>query len=318
MEDEAGRILVVGGGLIGTEVALDLARRGADVVVISRSISPRLGGLAAEAGIELVTAEAKRGAELSRAAKGSSAVICLAGSSTPARAAADPDGALLGSLGPVLAALESAAEAGAPRVVIASSGGTIYGADAPTPTPEDAPLEPSSLHGVNSVAAESFASYYRREHGMAVSVLRFSNVYGPGAEPRRGQGVISAWARALAIGQPVTLIGSEEARRDFVFSTDAAIAVRLALSAPADTYNVGGGETVALAELLDRLREVSGVDPEVERLPGRGVDVPVTHLDISKLRAAAGWEPRIGLREGVAAVWDWETSQLAAGQARSR
>lgn len=308
MEAAAGHILVIGGGLIGTEVALDLSQRGARVVVVSRSISPRLGALGPEAGIELVTSEAGQGAALTRAAEGCSAVVCLAGSSTPAGAAADPERALQGSLGPVLATLESAAEAGVPRAVIASSGGTVYGAGAPIPTSENAPLEPSSLHGVNSLAAEDFASYYGRERGMAVSVLRFSNVYGPGAQARRGQGVITAWTRALARGRPVTLIGPETARRDFVFSTDAAAAVRLAVTAPAGIYNVGGGETVALADLLDCLREVSGSEPEVERLPDRGVDVPVTHLDISKLRDAAGWEPRVGLREGVAAVWSWETS----------
>lgn len=307
MDAAGGRTLVVGGGLIGTEVALELTRNGHSVVVVSRSISPRLATLGAGAGIELVTAEVGTGSALTRAAEGCTAAICLAGSSTPARAAADPDGALLGSLAPVLATLESAADAGVPRAIIASSGGTVYGSAAPTPTPEDAPLAPSSLHGVNSLAAEAFASFYGRERGLEVSVLRFSNVYGPGAEARRGQGVIAAWTRALALGRPVTLIGPDTARRDFVFSSDAAAAVRLALGAPGGTYNVGGGETVELRDLLECLRELSDSDSEVERLPDRGVDVPLTHLDISKLRDAAGWEPKVALREGLAAVWDWET-----------
>lgn len=307
------RILVVGGGLIGTEVALTLRRAGQEVRVLSRSIGVRLGALGPDAGVEVVEAEVGTGLALAEALADVDAVICLAGSSTPAAAAADPGGALSGSVSPVLTALESARDAGVGRVIVASSGGTVYGEGAPTPTPEDAPLRPSSLHGVNSLTVEAFAGFYRREAGMEVSVLRFSNVYGPGAEPRRGQGVIAAWCRALALGRPAVLIGPETARRDFVFATDAAEAVRLALTAPPGTYNVGGGETVSLGALLEHLRRATGREPVVERRPGRGVDVPVTHLDTKRLRAATGWEPRVGLDEGIGEVWAWETRGASEG-----
>lgn len=298
---------MIGGGLIGTEVALRLRRSGREVRVLSRSIGTRLRALGPPAGIELMEAEVGAGLALSGAIADVEEIICVAGSSTPSIAAADPGGALTGSVLPSLDALMAAAEAGVGRIVVASSGGTIYGAGAPLPTPEDAPLLPSSLHGVNSLAVEAFVDYFRRESGVAATTLRFSNIYGPGAEPRRGQGVIAAWCRALALGRPITLIGSDEARRDFLFVADAAEAVELALTAPAGIYNVGGGEGVSLAALLDHLREGTGRDPEVERLPGRGVDVPSTELEIAKIRAATGWEPTTSLSEGIAATWRWET-----------
>ena len=84
---------------------------------------------------------------------------------------------------------------------------------------------------MNSLALEEYVEFFRRESGIGVTVLRFSNVYGPGAEPRRGQGVIAAWVRALALGQRVQLIGSEEAERDFVYVADAADAVERVLGA---------------------------------------------------------------------------------------
>lgn len=304
-------ILVIGGGLIGTESALALREAGRDVRVLSRSMSPRLVELAAPAGIELVEAEVGTGRALAEAVSGVSAVLCLAGSSTPSAAASDPDGALLGSLSPVLAVLESAHDAGVSRVVVSSSGGTIYGAVATTPTTEDEPRRPSSLHGVNYLAVEGFADFYRREIGMDVTTLRFSNVYGPGAEPRRGQGVIAAWTRALALNRPLVLIGPDSAQRDFVFASDAAAAIIAALDAPAGIYNVGGGGTISLAALLDELAAATERELVVERRPGRGVDVPVTHLDITRITAATGWSPQVGLAEGLRSVWAWESRGTA-------
>lgn len=305
---------MVGGGLIGTESALALSGAGRDVRVLSRSMSPRLVELAGPAGIELVEAEVGTGRALAEAVGDVGAVLCLAGSSTPSAAASDPDGALLGSLSPVLAVLESAHDAGVSRVVVASSGGTIYGAGAATPTGEDEPRQPSSLHGVNYLAVEGFADFYRREIGMDVTTLRFSNVYGPGAEPRRGQGVIAAWTRALALGRPVVLIGPDTAQRDFVYASDAAAAIEASLGAPAATYNVGGGATISLRDLLGELEGATGREIAVERRAGRGVDVPVTHLDISAIGSATGWSPQVGIGEGLRAVWAWESRGTGPGE----
>jgi len=306
------RTLVIGGGLIGTEVALRLRSSGREVRVLSRTIGGRLRELGPEAGVELVEAELGAGLALSGAIADVDAIVCLAGSSTPSLAAADPAGALGGSVVPALESLRAAADAGVPRVVLASSGGTVYGAGAPLPTPEDTPLEPSSLHGVNSLAVEAYAAYFARETPIEVSVLRFSNVYGPGAEPRRGQGVIAAWCRALALGRPLAIIGPESARRDFVYVTDAADAVERSIAGPAGVYNVGGDGSVTLSALLEHMREATGLDPVVERLPDRGVDVPSTHLDVTRLREATGWEPRTPLAEGIAATWAWERREGGA------
>jgi len=146
MASKGKRILIVG-GLIGTETALTLAGSGHSVHVLSRSIGPRLLESAAASGIELTEAEISRPQALAETAAGVEAMICLAGSSTPAFAASDPENALINSVHPALTTLETARRAGIPRVVLASSGGTIYGAGAPSPTPETAPLRPSSLHG---------------------------------------------------------------------------------------------------------------------------------------------------------------------------
>jgi UDP-glucose 4-epimerase len=312
MPSGPARILVIGGGLIGADAALRLRRTGGQVRVLSRSMSPRLVEIAREEGVDLIESEVGAGRSLATAVEDADAILCLAGSSTPAIAAADPEGALSGSLFPVLTTLEAARDAGVRRVVIASSGGTVYGPAAPLPTPEEAPLRPSSLHGVNYLAVEAFADYFRRECSMEIVVLRFSNVYGPGATPRRGQGVIAAWTRALALGRSPVLIGPDSARRDFLFSADAAEAIAAVLEGPSGTYNVGAGVSTSLAELIEHLRAVTGKDFQVDARPGRGVDVPATHLDIGLIERVTGWRPATGIIDGLRAVWEWESRGLEA------
>ena len=302
--------LIIGGGLLGAETALALRSSGRTVRVLSRSMSPRLQAAAEGGGIELIEAEIRRGRALAAAVEGCSTVICLAGASTPAAAASDPEGALIGAVSPVLATLEAAAEAKVTRVIVPSSGGTVYGAGAAIPTPESEPLAPSSLHGVNSCVIEAFADYFAREEGLDLVVLRLSNVYGPGGESRRGQGVIAAWCRALALGQPLALIGSRSTKRDFLFSADAAAAIEAALSIEPGTYNVGGGAPVQLGELIDLLADVTGREIVVEERSGRSIDVPVTHLSIDRITSHSGWRPRTSLESGLRAVWAWENRGL--------
>ena len=161
------------------------------------------------------------------------------------------------------------------------------------------------MHGVTALSIESYADFYRRQHGLESVVLRYSNVYGPGARSRREQGVIAAWREALARGERPVLIGDGSERRDFVYAGDAATAALAALGAEPGVYNVGAGESWALSEVLELMRDVSGQPIEVERRPGRPVDVPIAELDHSAFTKATGWEPAVDLREGLRRTWEW-------------
>lgn len=305
------RVLVIGGGLIGSHVACESARRGHDVAVVSRGFSPWLQLRRAEEGLEMALVEATLPgsvgivAELDEAFAERDAIFCFAGTSTPALSAREPAAAAAASLLPAISAFEQAKRSGCPRVILASSGGTVYGRVAQIPTPETHPTNPISLHGVIALAIEQCAEFYAREHGLEAVVLRFSNVYGPGQRSRRGQGVIAAWLEAVARGEPVVLIGDGSERRDFVHASDAATAALDALDAPTGIYNVGCGESWALADVLDVVREACGQEIEVNRLAARPVDVAVTELDSSVFEAATGWRPQVDLATGVREMWAW-------------
>jgi UDP-glucose 4-epimerase len=305
--------LVIGGGFLGSHVAHRLAEDGHSVVVFSRSFNdwlvrhdpPKRGS------IELAEGNLPDGSGLSELIDQADVVFYLAGSSTPAAAQTDPGGSIMSSVVPAAAVLDLMRETSTRRIVIASSGGTVYGAVKQLPTSEQHPTEPISLHGHNSLTVERYATFFADRHGFEPVVLRYSNPYGPGQLARRGQGVIAAWCDALAHRETVTLYGDGRAERDFVFIDDAAEATVLAglqASGPR-VYNVGSSESWSLRELLDVLQDVSGQNAHIERILARPVDVPVTRLDCSRIVAELGWKPRKSLAEGVRASWEWARQQ---------
>jgi UDP-glucose 4-epimerase len=311
--------LVVGGGFLGSHVAAALAAGGHPVTLYSRSFSawlddPGAGlgiGLSpdprAGAGILRVQGTLPPGEGLTDLIDAAELVFYLGGSSTPAMAGTDPGGSISSSVVPATAVLDLMRLTSTRRVVIASSGGAVYGVAGRLPTPETHPTEPISIHGHNSLTVERYAMFYARRHGFEPVILRYANPYGPGQLARRGQGVIAAWCDALAGGRPICIYGDPATRRDLVYVDDAASATLAAgfrAQAPG-IYNVGSGCSFSLEELADRLQRISGRQAPIERQPDRSVDVPATQLDCSLLAAQTGWHPVTALDDGLRASWEW-------------
>lgn len=299
--------LVVGGGMLGAHVALRLAAAGHPTTVFSRSFNPLLLAGAADHGIRLVEGAVALSTPLAQEVGAADIVFYTAGSSTPGSSDRDPAASLVDSVAPAVTLLELVRRAGGRRVVLASSGGTIYGCPTTFPTPEHVPAEPISVHGLNAAAMERYAQFFADRHSLDVLVLRYSNIYGPGQLAQRSQGVVAAWARAIMAGEPIVLFGDGSVRRDFVYADDAAEATLLVAADPAahGTYNVGTGRASSLREVLDVIEDVVDSPFVVETRDARGIDVPLVELDCSRIRGHTGWVPTTGLREGVAASWDW-------------
>jgi UDP-glucose 4-epimerase len=178
----------------------------------------------------------------------------------------------------------AAVAAGARRVVNTSTGGAIYGASAPVPTPESAPTEPLSAYGLSKRTAETYADWFRRTHGLDVLTLRYGNVYGPRQDPRGDAGVIAIFCdRIIAGGRPV-IYGDGTQTRDFVFVGDVAaanVAAAEATAPPLRIYNVGTGVEVSVVELATAVAQAAGVTPvEPEFGPARAGEVQRSCLDV--------------------------------------
>jgi UDP-glucose 4-epimerase len=301
--------LVVGGGFLGSHVAHRLAADGHAVVVFSRSFNdwlvrherPRRGS------IELAEGELPGGHGLVDLIEQADVVFYLAGSSTPAAAQNDPGGSIMSSVVPAAAVLDLMRETSTRRIVIASSGGTVYGTVRQLPTTERHPTAPISLHGHNSLTVERYAMFFAERHGFEPIILRYSNPFGPGQLARRGQGVVAAWCEALAHDETITLFGDGQARRDFVFVEDAAEAtVRAGLTADGPAvYNVGSGEATSLLSLLELLQRVAGRQARIDQIPARPVDVPITQLDCARIAQELDWRATTSLEDGIRASWQW-------------
>ena len=173
------------------------------------------------------------------------------------------------NLGPLVATLEGMRRASVPAVTLLSSGGTVYGPDAPTPTPETAPLWPISTYGVLKVAAERYVGLYARQHGLAADILRCANVYGPGEPTHGSQGLIGVTRAAIRAHRPVVVYGDGSARRDFVHVDDVAETV-VALAARPDgvrVLNVGSGRSESVLEVIEAVARSLGTSADLEHRP---------------------------------------------------
>lgn len=310
------RSLVIGGGLIGAHVARELVRSGTAVTLVSSSVCPWFDRVEESAHVRILRREighvepaSEQSRELDALVAAADDVFMLAGRSTPALSDRDAVASIVESLMPTLTLLESLRRTGKRRIVIATSGGTIYGRVRFVPTPESHPTEPISAHGVNSLAVESYANFFARAYGLVPTILRYSNVYGPGQTTRGEFAVIAAWFGAALAGSPAHVIGDLEVSRDFIFAKDVARATVIASRiSSGGTFNIGSGLSTSLGDLLVEIQQVSGRSLAVERVEARPVDVPVTCLDTGRLQALTGWRPEVDLQRGLRETWEWVTS----------
>jgi UDP-glucose 4-epimerase len=188
-----------------------------------------------------------------------------------------------------------------PRVVLLSSGGTVYDPSVPPPYRESSPTSPVGAYGRAKLDLERRLA----EANLGVAI-RVANAYGPGQPARGGQGVIGYWLRAVAAGDEITIIGDPGTTRDYVYVDDVASAL-LAVNATAGplppVLNVGSGHPVSLETLAELVRQTTGSSTPIRRQPARGFDVPHTWLDITLAGTALGWKPRVELRDGLAEAW---------------
>jgi UDP-glucose 4-epimerase len=305
------RCLVIGGGLLGGAVAEALADRDHDVVVFSRSFGATIQELrTAGRPVRTVSGSIARSSQLAGLVEACDAVLYFAGGSTPAGAAADPGGSVELSVVPATTVLELMRMTSTRRIVLASSGGTVYGEPRVHPTPEGHAGDPISIHGQNALTSESYARFFGDHYGLEPVILRIATAYGPGQQTRRGQGVISAWIDAVQRGAPVQVYGSLATRRDFVFSEDVGDAVALAaFTAAPGAYNVGSGASHTLREVLVMVAQLAGGAFEIVHRPPRGVDVSHTQLDCSRLADEVGWAPATPLQDGLRRTWEWSAER---------
>jgi nucleoside-diphosphate-sugar epimerase len=173
---------------------------------------------------------------------------------------------------------------------------------------ETLPTKPISPYGVTKLAGEHLCRAYSDAFDLPVVILRFFSVYGPRQRPDMGY---QRFIRALLLGEPITVYGDGQQVRGNTFVDDCVAATIRAIEArPGDVYNIGGGETATVWEIIRKLETIAGRTAEIIREPARAGDQRYTFADTSKLRSHLGWQARTLLDEGLARQWDWQKREL--------
>jgi len=185
-----------------------------------------------------------------------------------------------------------------------ASTSSIYGENAPLPTPESAQSSlPLQAYAASKKGAEVMAHAYHYLHGLDVSVVRYFTVYGPAGRPDM---VMFRFTKWIAEGEPVHLNGDGEQSRGFTYVDDIARGTVAALQPVGyEIFNLGGHEVITINELIAMLENTLGKKAQIEYHPRHRADMLTSHADVSKARESLSWEPQVGLDEGVKKIVEW-------------
>ncbi|MFI5284898.1 MAG: NAD-dependent epimerase/dehydratase family protein [Candidatus Dormibacteria bacterium] len=294
------RVVVTGGaGFIGVHSVEALLAGGADVLVIDDLRHASYRPLPAAALLERVDVAEPEARAAIQAWK-PAAILHLAAQGGVNRSwrepAADAHINVLGTVSVLSAAMTS----GCRRIVVASSGGALYGSSRRLPTPEDEPAQPRSPYGAAKLSIEYYLGHFTRAGAIDALALRYGNVYGPGQDGTGEAGVVAISSHRLLDGRAPVIRGDGTQTRDFTYVGDIVAANVLGLTSKVTgAVNIGTGHETAIGDLVGRLCTLAGYPGEPQREPLPPGEVTRSALDNSLAAERLGWSPKVSLDEGL-------------------
>jgi UDP-glucuronate 4-epimerase len=200
--------------------------------------------------------------------------------------------------------LEACREFGVMDMIFGSSS-SVYGTNSKIPFAEEDRLEAMiSPYAVTKRIGELFCYTYHHLYGMNIFCLRFFTVYGPRQRPEMA---IHKFARLILQGEKIPLYGDGTSQRDYTYIDDIIDGVMGAVRnlKGYNIFNLGESKTVPLRALVSLLEKILGEKAKIEELPEQPGDVPITYADITKTRRLLGYDPQVGIEEGVDRFVRW-------------
>jgi UDP-glucose 4-epimerase len=305
----SNRAIVTGGaGFIGSHLVDALIAEGRDVTVIDDLSSGDAARVAPEADLlelDIVDLDALSSAI---AAAEPEAVFHLAAQASVVASVEDPARDCEVNVKGTLGVMEAAGRCNAP-VVFTSTGGALYGDEAPRPTPEDRIPAPLSPYGASKWAGESYVRTWSLLSRIPHTVCRLGNVYGPRQNPHGEAGVVAIFSGCLYEGKAPTLYGHGRPTRDYIYVDDV-ISALLAASGKPGTYNIATGTETDVSTIWRVLSETSGNQVEAKLADLRPGELQHSCLDISLAERDIGWGPRTPIEEGLRRTYSALTQEF--------
>ncbi len=305
------KVLVTGGaGFIGSHLVHGLLDRGDRVRVLdnlSTGSKVNLAGL----DIDFIEGDIRDAAIVQESIKDVDAVFHLAAFISVAGSMEDPLTCYLVNLNGSLNVLLQASQVGVRRVVLASSA-AVYGESESTVV-ENHPPNPLSPYAASKLAMEQAAKLFSQSFGLETVCLRFFNAYGPRQSPDSPYAAaIPKFIQVMLAGKPATIHGDGRQTRDFVYVRDIVEAMLLAAdgdSVDGRVFNIAGGNSVPINELVEILQRFFPETPDSQFGPPRQGDLRFSEADISLAERSLGYRPRIDLQEGLEITVEWFRSR---------
>ena len=294
-------------GFIGSHLVDGLLSAGYRVKALGRHL-PGLIAPSAQThpNLSLVSVSLADRLALQQALEGSELVFHLASGSLPQSSNRDPHADVQVNLLGTLNLLEAARLTGVKRLVMVSSGGTVYGIPQAVPIPETHPTDPICSYGITKLAMEKYVALYRQLHGLEGVVLRVANPFGPRQRIDAAQGVVPVFLGKALRHEPLQIWGDGSTVRDFLDVADvvAALLAVVRYKGAESLFNIGSGQGLSLNQLIALLEQQLNRSLDVQYLPSRGCDVPTNVLCIDRAKEALNWAPKIPVADGLRRLCD--------------
>ncbi|HEX6700495.1 MAG TPA: SDR family oxidoreductase [Gaiellaceae bacterium] len=298
------KVLVTGGGgFIGSNLVRALLEHGHEVRVLDNFSTGNRANLDdVEDDIELVEGELRSYERVHAATRGVEVVFHQGALPSVPRSVQDPLTTNAVNVEGTVNILLAARDERVRRVVFASSS-SVYGNSGTLPRREDATPDPISPYAVAKLAAERYCVSASRVYPLETVALRYFNVFGPRQDPHsQYAAVVPKFISSVATGEPVPIYGDGRQSRDFTYVANVVEANLLAAEAEGVSgaiLNIATGESATVDDLADTVGRILGKPVEKEYLPTRAGDVRDSWADVSEARQLLGYEPRVGLEEGL-------------------
>lgn len=297
-------LILGGGGFVGRSLTQALALRGTPVITVNRSTPGFEHPL-----VESIVGELREPEAFASLLARSRTVVHLASTSTPGTSAAQPLQEVNTNLYVTAALLQALQDHSDVELLYMSSGGSLYADASGSPSDESARVHPRSYHGAAKLASEYLISAWCDQFDGKATILRPSNIYGPGQPERAGFGVIPTAFGKILRNETLHVWGDGSVRRDYVYIDDLVrlCTMILDIPMPKDTriFNVCSGTSISLNELFDVMEAATGKPLHRSYDAGRAVDASYIAMDATHAAEVYSWRHQTSLKEGLTQTWEW-------------
>ena len=307
------RVLVTGGcGFIGSHLVDRLVNDGHEVHVVDNLSSGHARNLNPRAHMHDADVRSAKLAQAFREAR-PEAVFHMAAQISVAYSTRAPVADASANIMGTLNLIKQCGRHGVRHVIYSSTGGALYGEPIYLPCDEEHPVKPLSPYGASKFAAETYLHTMSSLGGFGYTCLRYSNVYGPRQDPHGEAGVVAIFCGRMLRDEEVVIFGDGSQERDFVYVDDVVEANVKALEQEAGgVYNIGAGVGTDVNTVFQALADAAEYTRQPRYAPYRKGDVYKIRLDAGLAERELGWEPKVGIDEGLQRTLGYFRSAMSA------